>query len=105
METANNTKPKILIAALLGLTLAAVLTTISHYGIFAVPHAVLLVARWFAIACLIGYAISRRSLTTWILVSMIIGAEIGNDWPGFAVNLRLLSQIFLRLIKTIIAPL
>src|SRR5258708_13070496 len=36
---------------------------------------------------------------------MVVGAEIGNDWPGIAVNLRLLSLIFLNLIRTIIAPL
>ncbi len=47
----------------------------------------------------------RRSLTTWILVSMVVGAEIGHDFPDVATQLRLLSQIFLRLIKTIIAPL
>ena len=27
----------------------------------------------------------RRSLTTWILVSMIVGAEIGHDWPEVGV--------------------
>ncbi len=62
-------------------------------------------ARWLAIAGLLGYAAARRSLTTWILVSMVVGAEIGHDWPDFAVRLRVLSQIFLRLIKTVIAPL
>jgi Na+/H+-dicarboxylate symporter len=36
---------------------------------------------------------------------MLAGAAIGHDWPAVAVNLRVLSQIFLRLIKTIIAPL
>src|SRR5713226_7382388 len=36
---------------------------------------------------------------------MVIGAEIGHDRPEFAVNLRVLSLIFLRMIKTIIAPL
>lgn len=61
--------------------------------------------RWIAVAALIGYAIARKSLTTWILVSMLAGAEIGNDFPLFAVKLRVLGQVFLRLIKTIIAPL
>jgi proton glutamate symport protein len=61
--------------------------------------------RWIAIAGVIAYALRRRSLTTWILVSMIVGAEIGHDWPAVGVNLRVLSQVFLRLIKTIIAPL
>jgi proton glutamate symport protein len=50
-------------------------------------------------------AMRRRSLTAWIFVSMIIGAEIGFDAPVVAVNLRVLSDIFLRLIKTIVAPL
>jgi len=36
---------------------------------------------------------------------MVVGAEIGHDWPSVAVTLRILSLIFLRLIKTIIAPL
>ena len=36
---------------------------------------------------------------------MVVGAEVGYDWPGVAVSLRLLSQIFIRMIKTIIAPL
>src|SRR5688500_13684289 len=35
---------------------------------------------------------------------MIIGVEIGLNFPEFSQNLRFLSQIFLRLIKTIIAP-
>ena len=61
--------------------------------------------RWIAIAALIVYALKRKSLTTWILVSMVVGAEIGHDWPATAVKLRVLSLIFLRMIKTIIAPL
>jgi proton glutamate symport protein len=35
---------------------------------------------------------------------MLVGVEIGLDFPEFAPNLQLLSKIFLRLIKTIIAP-
>ncbi|HOX22789.1 MAG TPA: cation:dicarboxylase symporter family transporter, partial [Elusimicrobiales bacterium] len=58
-----------------------------------------------AVAGLCFYAAGKRSLTTWILVSMVAGAELGHDFPAIAVNMRLLSLIFLRLIKTIIAPL
>src|SRR5688500_18764652 len=61
--------------------------------------------RWLVIVALCWYAAKRRSLTTWILVSMVIGATIGHDFPEVAVGLRILSQIFLKLIKTIIAPL
>src|ERR1700727_858441 len=50
-------------------------------------------------------ALRRRSLTPWIFVAMLAGAEIGFDAPAFAIGLRVFSDIFLRLIKTIVAPL
>jgi proton glutamate symport protein len=61
--------------------------------------------RWTLIAGLLLYAWRRRSLTAWILVSMVVGAEVGHDWPWLGVDLRLLSLVFIRMIKTIIAPL
>ena len=64
-----------------------------------------LAGRWVLIAGLVLWALRRRSLTAWILFSMVVGAEVGNDWPQTAVAMRLLSQIFIRMIKTIIAPL
>jgi len=36
---------------------------------------------------------------------MLVGAEFGHDFPGIAINLQVISKIFLHLIKTIIAPL
>ena len=64
-----------------------------------------MVLRWLAIIALVVVVARRRSLTAWILVSMVIGAEVGHDFEGVAVQLRFLSQIFLRLITTIVAPL
>jgi proton glutamate symport protein len=61
--------------------------------------------RWAAIGLLTIVASRRRSLTVWIFVAMIAGAELGFDAPSVAINLRVLSDIFLRLIKTIVAPL
>jgi proton glutamate symport protein len=65
----------------------------------------LMVLRWLGIAALVAVVARRKSLTAWILVSMVIGAEIGHDFKDVAVQLRVLSQIFLRLISTIVAPL
>jgi proton glutamate symport protein len=65
----------------------------------------MLLLRWLAIAALAVWAARRKSLTIWILVAMIVGAEIGHDFPTVATQLRVLSQIFLRLIRTIVAPL
>jgi proton glutamate symport protein len=49
--------------------------------------------------------IRQRSLTFWIFFSMLLGLEIGLDRPHFAEHLRVFSDIFLRLIKVIVAPL
>ena len=54
---------------------------------------------------LVIYAFRSKSLTVWILVSIVAGAEFGHDLPDIAKNIQFLSDIFLRLIKTIIAPL
>src|SRR5687768_12690152 len=86
-------------------TIAAFLAVLSFYDILMVPPAVLMASRWAAVVALVIYAVRRKSLTTWILVSMAIGAEIGHDFPDVAVGLRIFSQIFLRLIRTIVAPL
>ena len=61
--------------------------------------------RWLVVAALVILAIRRKSLTTWILVAMVAGATFGHDFPQAAIQLRILSQVFIRLIRTIIAPL
>jgi Na+/H+-dicarboxylate symporter len=61
--------------------------------------------RWITLASLIVYGCFRRTLTAWIFIAMLLGAEIGHGFPNVATNLRVLALIFLRLIKTIIAPL
>ena len=61
--------------------------------------------RWAGLLPLLLGGFWKRSLTYWIFVAMLAGAEFGHDWPSAAVNLQLLGTIFLRLIKVIIAPL
>jgi proton glutamate symport protein len=63
------------------------------------------VLRWAGLALLAVAGVLRRSLTFWIFFAMFLGLEIGLDWPSFAGHLRVLSDIFLRLIKVIVAPL
>jgi proton glutamate symport protein len=96
---------RILFITLVILTLAAVLTVLQNYTGMALSPLLLAGIRWAGIALLIYYAIRKKSLTTWILTSMVIGAEIGYSFPEVAQNLNVLSKIFLRLVKTIIAPL
>jgi proton glutamate symport protein len=98
-------KRNLLLLGLLIFGAAGALALASHSGTLHTSPAALVVLRWFAIAALVGYALARRSLTAWIILGMIVGAEIGHDWPATGVRLQILGQIFLRLIKVIIAPL
>ena len=49
--------------------------------------------------------LKRLTLTQMIFVGMAIGLFVGWMWPDVAVTLRPLSTVFIRLIKSIIAPL
>ena len=98
-------KNRLLLAAVLVSTTAIAATLLA--GVQMLPHDAVVptLLRWLAILLIGAYAASRRSLTTWILVGLLAGAELGQDWPSVALNLQLLGTIFLRLIKVIIAPL
>ncbi len=85
-------------------TISALIHLIDIYQLYAFQPLILTASRWAAWFMVILFAVRKKSLTTWILVSMIIGVEIGLNFPAFAQNLQVLSKIFLRLIKTIIAP-
>ncbi len=105
-NTKNNRIPKHYFLFLLSaLFIVSLMTFIDHYGILNIDKTVLMIARWFVIVVILGYAYFKKSLTTWILISMIVGAEFGYDLPQIAVKMQVVSMIFLRLIKTIIAPL
>ena len=52
-----------------------------------------------------GRAVRRLSLTAWIFIGMAVGIMVGIAAPGVADRLAPVSNIFLRLIRSIIAPL
>ncbi len=84
----------------LALLLVAAVASLTHLS-----PPVLTATRWLVIAALVAYAVLRRSLTIWIFVAMVAGAEVGHDLPQYAEALKVVGQIFIRLIKVIIAPL
>lgn len=86
-------------------SLAIIVTLLNQTGVISLPTAYVSVFRWIAILLISVICYQRKSLTTWILFSMVVGAEFGYDFPEFAQNLKVVSKIFLKLIKTIVAPL
>lgn len=71
-------------------------------------------ARYACVAAFFAWAIrARGGLTSWIVVAMITGVIVGHDYTHYkqlwnlpdADILQLPSKIFLKLIKTVIAPL
>jgi len=98
-------KTKLLTAAVVAATIAIAASLLAGAQMLPLPALVPIVLRWLAILIISAHATSRRSLTAWIFVGLLAGAELGHDWPAVAVNLQLLGTIFLRLIKVIIAPL
>jgi proton glutamate symport protein len=87
------------------ISITLVLLVLKVNNLLYISSGILLVFRLLTVMLLVVYAFKKRSLTTWILVSMIAGAEFGYDVPEVAGKLQVLSDIFLRMIKTIIAPL
>lgn len=92
--------------------LFAVSSVAAVAGLHLLPNAgvplepqVLFWARWWAVGALCIYGWKNNSLTTWILLSMILGMAVGYDFPKIGANLEILSKIFIQLIKTVIAPL
>jgi proton glutamate symport protein len=95
----DQTNRNILLAFVASAAVAAIVTALQ------INNDLAGVLRWVAIGFLCVWAGRRNNLTTWILVSMVIGAEFGNDFPWIAEYLNIVSKIFIRLIKAIIGPL
>jgi proton glutamate symport protein len=98
-------RPALAITVLVLLAVPVFAAAPAHLGAAYIAITALATLRWLVLTGLVVYACFRPSLTNWIFISMLLGAEIGHDFPAFGVSLRLLAQIFLRLIKVIIAPL
>ena len=84
--------------------IVCLLHMISYYSLIEISDVLLVSSRFVVWTFLMMYAYRKGSLTTWILIGMILGTETGLFFPEFAQHLQILSKIFLRLIKTVIAP-
>jgi proton glutamate symport protein len=92
--------PALLAVAAVALFAAGILA-----GLFHAPAGCGLGLRCAGIALLLPFALRRRSLLVWTFLAMLAGAELGVDAPHFASQTHFLGEIFLRLIRMIVAPL
>jgi proton glutamate symport protein len=98
-------KRKAGLIALVLFTIVAILHVLDWNSIIDISGTVLSVSRWAFVAALCAYAWFKKSLTAWIMAAMVLGVLIGYEFPVFSQNLKFLRQIFLNLVKTIVAPL
>lgn len=93
--------------AALGLfTVNAILQALKTWGGVAMPPELMFTTRLLFAGAVIYYAYTIRSLSTFIFAAMVAGILAGLYIPkNVAVEFKLMSDIFLKLIKTIIAPL
>src|ERR1700735_2554320 len=93
--------------AMRALTVAGVVLFLlgASLGVLLGPQEWFAALRWSGLVLISFAGLRSGSLTYWIFFSMLLGGEIGLDRPQLAEHLRVLSDIFLRLIKVIVAPL
>ena len=91
-----------LVPAMIGVGIFAAGALLS---VFLGLHLWLALLRWAGLAVIAAAGWRRGSLTYWIFFAMLLGGEIGLDRPQLGEHLRILSDIFLRLITVIVAPL
>lgn len=99
----NQRKAGLLALALF--TLVALLHVISWYKMASLPDSFLSVSRWAFAGSLMLYAWFKKTLTAWIMAAMVLGVLVGYEFPVQSQQLKFLRQIFLNLVKTIVAPL
>jgi proton glutamate symport protein len=47
----------------------------------------------------------KISLTTWIFIALVVGVLVGYFFPGAGVEMKILSTVFIKMVKSIVAPL
>lgn len=99
------TQKRLLTGFLVSFTAVIMILLADHYAALNLPVLLLIPLRWLPILIFMVYAVKKKSLTTWIFFSMLAGIEFGYDLPAVAKEMNIVSQIFIHLVKTIIAPL
>ena len=98
-QTSNRLFP--LLAAVVAAGFIAIVLPILLNG----PHSLTIALHGIAMGILLPFVIRHRSLLLWTFFAMLVGVGLGLDAPRFATQTHFLAEIFLRLIRMIVAPL
>jgi proton glutamate symport protein len=100
-KSANQqTGPRVAALLAVALLVAGLLASLLH------AQPVLGIAlRCCGLALILPIILRRPSLLAWTFFAMLAGAELGADAPNIAVGAQIVSEVFLRLIRAIVAPL
>ncbi len=96
----SQTAERILVVSAMAMFVAGVLASVN-----AATAPIGVLARWGGIAAFVPVALGRRSLLVWTFFAMLAGATLGADLPHVAGQMKFIGDIFLRLIRMIVAPL
>jgi proton glutamate symport protein len=96
----NRTAERILVAAAIAAFATGVLL-----GLYPQTQLAGVALRWVGNSLFVPVAVGRRSLLVWTCLAMSAGAALGADAPHIAGQLKFAGDIFLRLIRMIVAPL
>ena len=91
--------------AALALLVGAMLVAVGIAIPFVHVSPIAAVCRWIGIVAFLLFVVRRPSLMTWTFLAMLAGVELGIDAPQVAAQVRLPGDLFLRLIRMIVAPL
>lgn len=71
-----------------------------------IVHPTIFITVRYALTAFAAYlTFTRKKLSVWIFFAMLAGVQFGVDLPTYALETERLGKIFLRLIKTLVAPL
>lgn len=70
-----------------------------------IPGVVFQILRFIGLGLLLVISYKRKKMSLWIFAAMIAGVEVGIDFHDFSMEMKRFSVIFLRLIKSLVAPL
>lgn len=86
------------------LTIAIALGIFHSFEWIQLSPTILITLRWTTATSLIINTLIKKNLTNWIITCMILGVFIGVDFPNAGMALQPLSKGFIKLVKTIVAP-